>query len=155
MSAVVHVAPAALLAIDDDDLECLAAYQGAASAAFSRDAWSDIAIAHHAAVRRAAETIVEDAIRVTADDFDIGAEVPSEVHPPPLAGPAVNLQIENCLTSRETEVMRLIAQGLSNAEIADRLFIGIETVKSHVKKVLRKIGAVNRSEAISLYLDKG
>lgn len=155
VSAVVHVAPAAPLAIDDDDLRCLGAYQGAASAAFSRDVWSDIAIAHHAAVRRAAETIVEDASRVTADDFDIGAEVPSEVHPPPLAVPAVNLQIENCLTSRETEVMRLIAQGLSNAEIADRLFIGIETVKSHVKKVLRKIGAVNRSEAISLYLDKG
>ena len=154
-TAVVHVAPAAPLDIDDDDLECLGAYQGAASAAFSRDVWSDIAIAHHAAVRRAAETIVEDASRVTADDFDIGAEVPSEVHPPPLAGPAVNHQIESCLTSREIEVMRLIAQGLSNAEIADRLFIGIETVKSHVKKVLRKIGAVNRSEAISLYLDKG
>lgn len=155
VSAVVHVAPAAPLAIDDDDLECLGAYQGAACAAFSRDVWSDIAIAHHTAVRRAAETIVEDASRVTADDFDIGAEVPSEVRTPPLAGPAVNLQIENCLTSRETEVMRLIAQGLTNAEIADRLFIGIETVKSHVKKVLRKIGAVNRSEAISLYLDKG
>lgn len=155
VTAMIHVAPPSPLAIDDDDLECLAAYQGAVSATFSRDTWFDIAVAHHAAVRRAATTIVEDASRVTADDFDIGSEVPSEAHPQRHAVTTVNYAIEDCLTSRETEVMRLIAQGLSNAEIADRLFIGVETVKSHVKKVLRKIGAVNRSEAISLYLDNG
>jgi DNA-binding CsgD family transcriptional regulator len=44
--------------------------------------------------------------------------------------------------------------GASNAEIADELVITVETVKTHVKRILRKIGAINRSEAIALYLDE-
>lgn len=57
------------------------------------------------------------------------------------------------LTPRETEVMRMIANGATNAEIAEQLFISLETVKSHVKKILRKTGSANRSEALARYLD--
>lgn len=55
------------------------------------------------------------------------------------------------LTSRERDVLQLLLRGASNAEIADQLVITIATVKSHVKKILRKLAVVNRAEAISRY----
>lgn len=56
------------------------------------------------------------------------------------------------LTSRELEVLALMATGATNDRIAQRLVIATETVKTHVKRVLRKLGAENRAEAISMYL---
>jgi DNA-binding NarL/FixJ family response regulator len=52
------------------------------------------------------------------------------------------------LTSRETEVLRLIARGLSNTEIATTLFIGEATVKTHINNTFAKIGARHRAEAV-------
>ncbi|MFI6679418.1 response regulator [Kribbella sp. NPDC050470] len=52
------------------------------------------------------------------------------------------------LTARETEVLRLIAQGLSNPEIAGRLYISEATVKTHINNTFAKIGARHRAEAV-------
>jgi DNA-binding CsgD family transcriptional regulator len=56
------------------------------------------------------------------------------------------------LTRREQEVLELMAEGATNAVIADRLVIAPGTVKSHVKHILRKLRASNRAEAVSRYL---
>ncbi|MGQ0632458.1 MAG: LuxR C-terminal-related transcriptional regulator [Sporichthyaceae bacterium] len=55
-------------------------------------------------------------------------------------------------TSRELEVLELIVAGARNIEIAQRLTISVGTVKSHVKNILAKLGVLNRSQAIALYL---
>jgi DNA-binding CsgD family transcriptional regulator len=60
--------------------------------------------------------------------------------------------VDSGLTRREIDVLRLMATGETNAGIAARLIISEGTVKSHVKHILRKLGAANRAEAVCLYL---
>lgn len=55
------------------------------------------------------------------------------------------------LTSREWEVLELLRQGLSTAEIAERLFIGEPTVRSHISRVLRKLRVPDRESAVRLF----
>ena len=59
------------------------------------------------------------------------------------------------LSPREREVLDLLAEGLSNGEIADRLFVSIAAVKYHVSNVLSKLGATNRTEAVALAMQQG
>lgn len=56
----------------------------------------------------------------------------------------------NRLTPREREVLRLMAEGLDNQAIADRLFIGVETTRTHVARLLRKLEVDSRLQAILL-----
>jgi DNA-binding NarL/FixJ family response regulator len=59
------------------------------------------------------------------------------------------------LTDREKEVLRLLAQGRSNREIGDELFVGMETVKSHVGSVLLKLGVRDRTQAVIAAYETG
>ncbi len=54
------------------------------------------------------------------------------------------------LTSREKEILSLISQGLTTRQISQKLFISVPTVKTHRHNLLRKLGAVNSAQLISL-----
>jgi NarL family two-component system response regulator LiaR len=59
------------------------------------------------------------------------------------------------LTPRETEVLRLVADGVANAEIAHRLSLGLGTVKGHIRDILEKLSAADRTQAAVLALRRG
>jgi two-component system, NarL family, response regulator len=75
--------------------------------------------------------------------------------PPDIATELAEHAAEDELSSREIEVLRLIAAGNSNKEIADQLCIGETTVKSHVTNILSKLSANDRAHAVTIGLKRG
>ncbi|MFC5742147.1 response regulator [Dyella tabacisoli] len=75
---------------------------------------------------------------------------PSEV-----AGIIAAHMMDDALTCREIEVLRLVAQGLSNKEIAHSIHISEETAKSHVSNILSKLGARDRTQAVVIAARRG
>jgi len=59
------------------------------------------------------------------------------------------------LTSRELEVLGMLAAGTPNQVIAEQLFVALDTVKKHVSHILGKLGAANRTEAVARARDLG
>jgi DNA-binding NarL/FixJ family response regulator len=77
-----------------------------------------------------------------------------KIHPTIAANLTEHLGDEN-LTPRETEVLQLISEGNSNKEIGRQLFIAEETVKNHVKNILGKLRANDRTQAVSIAIRRG
>ena len=78
-------------------------------------------------------------------DFTPASGPPLRPHPAAL----------NILTSRETEVLKLIAHGMSNTEISDALAIAAETTRTHVKRILAKLGLRDRAQAVVVAYESG
>jgi DNA-binding NarL/FixJ family response regulator len=88
-------------------------------------------------------------------------EVIQEVHagkkriPAELAARLANHLGEDSLTQREVEVLRAMADGNRNRDIAEQLLISEETVKVHIKHILEKLGAHDRTRAVSIAIRRG
>jgi DNA-binding NarL/FixJ family response regulator len=68
--------------------------------------------------------------------------------------PSANYATENILTKREEEILSCLVKGLLYKEIAGKLFIGVETVRTHIRHIYEKLQVRTRSEAIVKYLNK-
>ena len=75
--------------------------------------------------------------------------------PPEVAAELADHAIDDALTTREIDVLRLIAGGNTNKLIADQLSITEETVKGYVKNILSKLGANDRTHAVTIALKRG
>jgi DNA-binding NarL/FixJ family response regulator len=85
---------------------------------------------------------------VLRDRHELGLPVPRQRRRPTEDNPAG-------LTARELEVLGLLAEGLTNAELARRLFLSEKTVDHHVSAVLRKLGEPSRARAVAASHERG
>ena len=92
-----------------------------------------------AALQRGFALTPESAVTLV-DPFSTSLEVPPPRTPQPLAEP---------LSQRELEVLVLVAHGLTNREIADRLYIGVSTVKKHINHIYSKLDVTHRAQAVA------
>jgi DNA-binding NarL/FixJ family response regulator len=69
------------------------------------------------------------------------------------SSPVPAVEFPAALSAREVDVLRLVAQGLPSAEIAERLFISVRTVNTHLTNIYRKLGTSSRAAAIRFALD--
>jgi LuxR family transcriptional regulator, maltose regulon positive regulatory protein len=100
-----------------------------------------------AAVSRAAAAADRPPTARTGTD-ELGAGRPIEAQAPSRAATAALPVITETLSRREREVLELVSGMLTTAEIADELYLSANTVKSHVRSILRKLGAARRGEAV-------
>jgi DNA-binding NarL/FixJ family response regulator len=75
--------------------------------------------------------------------------------PPQLAAQLAEHMSDESLTVREIEVLRQIAEGNRNRDIGEKLFITEETVKVHIKHIMEKLGASDRTQAIAIAIRRG
>lgn len=75
--------------------------------------------------------------------------------PPAIAARLAERIIRAALTPREMDVLRLVARGRSNKEIATAMFVTEETVKTHVKALFQKLGVHDRAEAVTVAAQRG
>jgi len=85
-------------------------------------------------------------VKVNAGRKRIGQEVAAQL---------ANHAVDDALTAREVEVLQLIAAGNANKIIADRLSLSEDTIKGHVKNILSKLGANDRTHAVTMGLKRG
>jgi DNA-binding NarL/FixJ family response regulator len=138
--------PLVLLGGDDDDASIVDALQ--------------VGAAGHVAERAEPDELVATIRRVAEGDDQLKSEFTSR---PDLFGRIVDDvrqaivadESANPLTQRETEVLRLVAQGLRNTEIAARLGLSTQTVKNHLTVILHKFGVANRTRAVTYAVRHG
>ncbi|ODQ94257.1 LuxR C-terminal-related transcriptional regulator [Mycolicibacterium holsaticum] len=135
---------------DAADCEMLAAYAKGLALAFSRARAAAQLDAVGGALRLASQEC--DNAASSMHDFDLDETATAGEPGRVLAGPTRRAvrSVRDRLTSREIEILEHMAHGRTNGAIATKLFISEGTVKQHVKHILRKLGAENRVEAVSM-----
>ncbi|TFV78313.1 response regulator transcription factor [Blastococcus sp. CT_GayMR19] len=138
-----------ILTTFDVDEHVYEALRAGASGFLLKDVPAD-QLAHAIRVAAAGEALLAPSVTRRLIAAFTGA--PSARPPPPGAVRPAGLED---LTAREREVLVLLAEGLSNAEIAGRLFVGEATVKTHVARVLLKLGVRDRVQAVIVAFRSG
>nr|WP_090339932.1 LuxR C-terminal-related transcriptional regulator [Mycolicibacterium malmesburyense]CRL68658.1 response regulator containing a CheY-like receiver domain and an HTH DNA-binding domain protein [Mycolicibacterium malmesburyense] len=138
--------------VDDIDRDTVWAFAEGFGYAYERTVLLERMRRQHAEVRNALASADEAARALQDADLDLRKIEPLERSPAARSLAEVQTRAMTILTRREVEVLRLMAAGRTNQQIADELVISAGTVKSHVKRVLRKLHATNRAEAASAYV---
>ncbi|OSC31587.1 LuxR family transcriptional regulator [Mycobacterium vulneris] len=149
--ALLHVGRRTDGGVSTGDSDVLDAFASAYSLLHERMLNNERVHQQRTSIARAAAWLTEEADRIAAAAISFDVEDDTRVEPPTMAADSA---LAETLSERERQVFERLVLGASNAEIAEELVITVETVKTHVKRILRKIGAINRSEAIALYLDE-
>jgi len=134
--------------VDGADLARLVSETAAVILAVSRDLRPDLRARALAAGAHAwiSMSVDSDQLIEAVEAAAAGRELPGRVD---------RLGGQTGLTPREVEVLSLIAQGMSNMEVAERLYLSINSVKTYIRSAYAKIGATSRSRAVAWCLQHG
>lgn len=138
--------------VDEIDRDTVWAFAEGFGYAYERTVLLERMRRQHAEVLRALASADEAARALQDAELDLRKIEPAERSHAARSLVEVHTRVMAMLTRREVEVLRLMAAGRTNQQIADELVISAGTVKSHVKRVLRKLNATNRAEAASAYV---
>jgi DNA-binding NarL/FixJ family response regulator len=103
----------------------------------------------------AAGYLLKSMLRLDLLDTIRAVHAGKRVIPPEIAMELADHMMEDALTDREVEVLRMVASGTSNKMIASRLSLSEDTVKSHMKSILSKLGANDRTHAVTIAMKRG
>ena len=126
--------------VDSLDAEVAARYAEGLAGVFERAVLRELLQLHHQELRAAVEWMGARLAQLATGAADWHA-----------AGASEDPGVTDALTPREVEVLRLLARGQTNLEIARTLVVREGTVKYHVKNILRKLGATSRADAVARY----
>ena len=130
-----------ILTVSDEDEDLFAAIQAGADGYLLKDLTSDEFLEMLSGLERGEAAISRKATtRLIAGFQQLTAQ---------------SFNPKNQLTERELELLHLLAGGLSNKIIAEKLFISENTVKYHIKNILQKFGVQNRTEAVAMAIRQG
>ena len=148
--ALLHVSRRSEDGVSVRDIDVLDTFASAYSLLHERMLNTERVQQQRTSIAHAALRLTEAADRIAAAAVSLDVAYDNRVEPPTIAPDS---GLAATLSDRERQVFERLVLGASNADIAEDLVITVETVKTHVKRILRKIGAINRSEAIALYME--
>lgn len=137
--------------VSTGDIDVLDAFASAYSLLHERMLNTERVHQQRTSIARAAARLTEEADRIAAAAISLDVDRDDALEPVTIPADSA---LAASLSERERQVFGMLVLGASNADIAEELVITVETVKTHVKRILRKIGAINRSEAIALYMEE-
>jgi DNA-binding CsgD family transcriptional regulator len=130
--------------LDALDAEALSRYAEGVAGVFERAVLREMLQQHHHELRSAVEWMSARLGQLAAGSGEVTA-----------VGVAAESSLMDALTPRELEVLRLLARGQTNLEIARTLVVREGTIKYHVKNLLRKLGATSRADAVARFARAG
>jgi LuxR family transcriptional regulator, regulator of acetate metabolism len=130
--------------LDALDVEVLSRYAEGVAGVFERAVLREMLQQHHHELRSAVEWMSGRLGQLSGGFGDVSA-----------VGATIDSGLADALTARELEVLRLLARGQTNLEIARTLVVREGTIKYHVKNILRKLGATSRADAVARFARAG
>ncbi|MBV8216844.1 MAG: helix-turn-helix transcriptional regulator [Solirubrobacterales bacterium] len=130
--------------LDALDVEVVSRYAEGVAGVFERAVLREMLQQHHHELRSAVEWMSGRLGQLAGTDGDVTA-----------LRIATDSGLADTLTARELEVLRLLARGQTNLEIARTLVVREGTIKYHVKNILRKLGATSRADAVARFARAG
>ncbi|MCW2786684.1 MAG: modulated LuxR family transcriptional regulator [Marmoricola sp.] len=132
------------------DRRTIAAFAAELAVLYQQQSWTELLLGRHRGFEETMSAAKGSLVRFTAPSRSLGAsiEVTGERHD----GTAPAPRRDALLTAREREILELVAEGATNATIASRLTLSEDTIKTHMRGVLRKLRVSSRSAAVARYV---
>lgn len=99
--------------------------------------------------------VLKNTVRTALGDYIVSVHAGRRLLPPPVAASLVNSFQLDALSKREVEVLRLVSGGNSNQRVADQLGLREDTIKAHMKAILQKLDARDRTHAVMIAVRRG